>query len=463
MTSPYKLYALRYDNTRASVLEVVDNPANIGIRWALPGGVQRIEVTVKATSRADAYGRYTSHLGGGWAIADNWFGRPIADGWCYEIVPDGRWVTYLIGGAWKRHSDQYETTAPDATDTTDEFLKQILTDHLLAVNTDHSNIVATGTAVGDAFRLGQLFGTRPERLIKQIIDMGTSSDATLDYYLVPAPFDGTALQLPYAYLQPRSDTADISWQCDTKDLKGVTMSRNIWNLGNNIAIGYTQATTLAAGASAGATSISVTSNTNLADNVQIRITLDSGTEQTTTINGALTGVGPYTANLDDALTHAAASGNRVERTDAVATAEASDADSVATYWGRGQKTIRAELNQAQAEQYRDAYLAEYKDPAQETSFTIGSGRIRNSAGALYPVWRMLINPGYIRINDLMPSPGVFSASRDRERVFFVAALDYDHNARSMRVTPDAAQGDRRLDVLLQNLGAEVGQIVGRQT
>lgn len=450
----YNLSAYRYTTARSEMLESFGEPANIGIRCSLPGWLQRVEITVKAKSRADAYERYVSHLGHGFAIADSWLGTPIVDGWCYEIVPDGMHVVYIIGGAWKRHSDQYEQNDPGAVNT-DAYIKSVLSGHVPAVNSDQSNISGTSTSVGSVYRVDPLFGTNPDDIIEEMLKAGNSSDAVMDYYTVSAPFDGTALQNPYAYLQARSNTASIDWQVNRADLASLSMSRNIWNLANNVQIGYTQATTLSSGAASGATSLTVSSITGFSDNDEIRIEMDSGSFRSTTINGTPAG---STINIDDALTHAAASGNQVIRVTQTATSAAS---ATSDYWTRYRREYQKQLNQTQAQQYRDALLAEYKDPAQETSFSIGAPYVRNGNGALYPLWRLCHKPGYIRINDLFPEVSLFDTSRDRQRVFFMQSLDYDHASRRLRVVPDAARGDRRLDILLQRLGSDAGQTVSR--
>jgi hypothetical protein len=420
-----------------------------------------MEVTVRGRSRADVQERYRSHLGGGWALVDNWGYSPIADGWCYEIVPDGMYVHYVIGGGWKRHTDQYETTQPDPADDIADYIQTMLAAHVPAISSDYSNIATTGTVLGDTFRIESLIGARVADVIAQLLPMSTSADLGLIYYTKSALLSGTSLQAPLAVLSAISDAAAIDWQCEYSDLQGITMSRSIWELRNNVKIGYTQSTTLAAGAASGATAISVVSSTNLADNNEIQIELNSGTFQRTTINGAPTGGGPYTVNIDNALTHAAASGNQVKRTDPVKTSDESDATSVSRYWGRGYGEIKRDFDQTQAEQWRGALLAEYKDPTQESSFTIGPGVVRNAYGAKYPIWRMLERPSYLRVNAGLFDTQVFGASRNRETVFFVTALDYDHSSRTMRVVPDAKSGDRRLDVILQRLGAQTGQIVTR--
>jgi hypothetical protein len=74
---------------------------------------------------------------------------------------------------------------------------------------------------------------------------------------------------------------------------------------------------------------------------------------------------------------------------------------------------------------------------------------------------MLINPGIIRVNDLFADGAVFSNTIDGRQSFRIVALDYDHNRRSMRVTPDT-QNEAPLDVVLQRGGIMgIGQMIDR--
>jgi hypothetical protein len=151
----------------------------------------------------------------------------------------------------------------------------------------------------------------------------------------------------------------------------------------------------------------------------------------------------------------------VERIELTSTSSLSDSDSQSDYWLNTAYYSKPDLNNTQAEQYGNAILAQYGNPAQLSSFTIGSGYVRNGAGSRLPVWRMLINPGIIRINDLFADGETFSNSIDGRQSFRIVGLDYDHTRRSMRVTPDTLN-EARLDVLLQRAGiGGVGQIVDR--
>jgi hypothetical protein len=351
------------------------------------------------------------------------------------------------------------TDDPTATtDNTNVYLGELLT--VMGnkfVKTATTYLEDTGTDVGDYQIELDTIPPTAVKIIEDLLAMGNSANEIIDYWLVPAPMSGIYPQLPYAYLTGRDNTANVSWQSRERDLSALDISRNIWDLSNNVQVWYTQTTTVSSGGTDGSTSIVVASATNLVVGDEIQIQTDNDNFHTTTI-ATLAGT---TVTLNDPLPHTAAAGNLVKRSEPTPTAAATDSTSSNDYWSVTNYQLKSDLNQTQAEQYRSALLAQYKDPAQLTSFTIGSGYVRNYAGSRLPVWRMLINPGIIRINDLFADGETFSNSIDGRQSFRIVGLDYDHTRRSMRVTPDTLN-EARLDVLLQRAGiGGVGQIVDR--
>jgi hypothetical protein len=454
-----ELFLVRYDTAATAYGEIIRRPANLGVRWALPGGLQRLEFTIRAKSRFEARQRYNDHLGDRIALFDGMMDTPICDGWVYEIIPDGVHVHYIAAGSWKRHEGKVKFTDPSSTtDNTNVFLGELLTG-LFAdfVQTATTYLEDTGTDVGNYTISTESTPPNGAKIVNDLIAMGNSNNEIVDYWLVPSAISGIYPNKPYAYFKGRDSTDTISWQCRERDLSALDISRNIWDLANTVWVAYTQTTTVSSGGTDGSTSIVVASATNFVIGDEIQILTDNNNFHSTSV-GNISG---STFTLIDPLPHTAAAGNMVKRVEPVDTATASDADSGTNYWTDTAIYSKPELNQTQAEQYRDALLAQYKDPAQLASFTIGSGYIRNYAGSRLPVWRMLINPGIIRINDLFADGATFTNSIDGLQSFRIVAMDYDHNGRSMRVTPDTLN-EARLDVLLQRAGIEgVGQIVDR--
>lgn len=452
------LCAVRYSTDGAELLEVLDDVSGLAVRWSLPFGFQRLEFSIKTSSRLDAFQRYQNHQGDRIAILDHFVDTPIVDGYCYEVVPDGQSVTYIVGN--KRHTDEFEQDNPTPTDQTDVYIKSVLTGHVPSVNSDQSNIESTGLVIGEAFAVDDITGTLPKDIVDFLVSLGTSANEALGYYLVNQPLLGGLPREPKAYLVARdsTNTSLFSWQVDILDLAQYGFSRHIWDLANDVTVYYTLTTTLSVNAASGATALTVTSISGFADNDEIAITLDSDTVHRTTINGVPAG---STINIDDALTNAAASGNLIEKLTPTATSTATDTTSQAAFWKREFRSVQTQLNQTQAEAFRDLTLGLFKDPVQQTSFVIGSGKVQDQFGAVYPIWRLLINPDKIRVNDLFPISGIEDLTGNSSSVFRIIALDYNHDQRSMTVTPDNVNGSARLDVILQQAGIDIGQIIDK--
>lgn len=457
-----QLYAGRWNTARTTMLEFVERPAQVRARCSLPGWLQRLEITVKAKSRLDAYERYLRHHGQGMAIFDTWGYRPILDGWVYEIIPDGRHVTYIVGGGWKRMSDEYETDPPASSTTdTDVYLKSVLTNHAPAISSNHDNISATGTDMGDSFELGRNTGSTPQEIAKYVADAGTSSNYILDFWLRTSPFNRTALQGPEPWLAVRKTLGEYYYQIDKRDLVDMTFSRHLWDLANDVVLYFTWTTKLNGAHSASDTTLTVDSISNFAVGDEIEVSLDDDKTYRTSI----TNLSGSVITVLDGLPHSAPDDGVVYRRKPLQdTSAATDSASQSDYWERERRIVVDDLfgnffSSTQAAQIRDGILADFKGPAHEASFVIGAPYFRTDVGARWPTYRMLFMPTYLRINDLYPTEALTDFSLDAKSVFFTHAMDYDHNARRLRITPDAFFGDNRLDVILQRLGIGVGQAV----
>lgn len=229
-----RLMAGRWANsyTSPALLENFANVANVGLRWSLPGGIKRIELTVRGKNKFDVFDRYYSHLGHRIAVYDGLFHQPIADGHVYEIVPDGAFVHYVAAGPWKEHFRDRDTTAYSALTTLTSAIGTALTDHVTIVSSDQSNLADMGTVVGGTWVVDANGGSFVGDIIEDFLLMSDSSGTVWDYWLVSAPFAGASLGKPIAYLAPRFNTADIDWQFGRRDVTagGLQQSRHIWDL-----------------------------------------------------------------------------------------------------------------------------------------------------------------------------------------------------------------------------------------
>lgn len=105
------------------------------------------------------------------------------------------------------------------------------------------------------------------------------------------------------------------------------------------------------------------------------------------------------------------------------------------------------MDAAQAEQYANSLLV--NDPQQVETVVITSPFIRDAAGALWPLWEVIAQMGdrrVIRIVDLFPNAAALSGVTDRLSTFYITSLEYNGEARSLRVGLD--RPDRRLDATL---------------
>lgn len=458
------LNVARYSNDGTRLYEMFDSPKDIGVRWALPGGIQRIEVTVRSKSRQEAFNRYRYNIGDQIVLFDDYLDMPIARGWIYESKLSGLDVTYICGGAWKHHNDILVTTQPIPTDNTDEYLVNSVLPMVFGGAMNVSNIISTGIPISN-YELPTK-GKYPDEIIPDLLKMGDTSSNILDYWTNEPRFNfNQTLNYPNANLQPRYSSTGRStpntayWRVNLKDISTYELSRNAWNMRNNITIYYADTTTLSANASGGATSITVTNPGGFSSGYKIEVSLDSGE----TFNAVVDTVSGFNVNFITKIPGmgvVASTGNLVRVTEPLVSITTSDPIPVSNYWERQYAEDQAQFDSTQAQNYSEAMLTALSYPANENSFSIG-GFIWDAQEQKWPIWRLLTHPGIIEIRDLSPDGELFNTALDRLRSFNVVALDYDHTKRIMRVTPDAYYGEQRLDVILQQLGARVGQSVGR--
>jgi len=126
---------------------------------------------------------------------------------------------------------------------------------------------------------------------------------------------------------------------------------------------------------------------------------------------------------------------------------ASDSDSQSDFWTREIAATGGLLTSDAADQYRDLILNKQKLPLLKRAMPITSPHIRDNYGSKWPLWYPIKRGGgYLRINDLFPTPDLFSSSWDRKRVGQMMTLEYDDSTPSLRVVLDTE--DDRLDALL---------------
>jgi hypothetical protein len=436
-------------------------PSELSIRWALPGGVSRIEITIKARSKDDAYRRYMEHLGDTFGIYDTSC-HSVITGQCYEVIPDGSHVTYVCAGAWKRANDDFYNVGDfPATGNTDAIIKDILTDSVAITNADQTNIGASSVAIG-GWIPDHTPGTYAGNAIAELALVGDSADAMMDFYFVDHTLDESKPNLPIPYYKSRSATASPDWIFSIEDLapNGLTMARNIWNLKTLVWIAYGRWSGVHDGGNGANALIDASENFSLGvrpGDTVINIT-DNEVHEVDSISK--TGANWDTLNFVDNAT-----GNwdnndvySVKLRDPLWTAASAESSD---YWSVFYREIRPEMDKTQAEQYRDQLAATYSAPVQQQAFVISAPTIKDSSGVQHPLWRVFTHPSfYFRADNIFPDEAIFADSDDRAHTWMATAMDYTHSNYRLRIVPSS--GDSRLDSILNQAGIINAQMISTE-
>ena len=448
-----RLYAARYDEDDyggSAPVERFGEPAEVGLRWSVPFGLQRIEVTVRAESEFDAYARYRYHLGQTLAVYDGYADRYVA-GQVYEIVLKGRQVTYICGGPGHRLNDQlYFMSDFPGTGNTDAIIKDLLSNRCPTISSDQSNIEATSLAIGDWDVLG--WDNRAHKnagvAILELAKMGASGGTQTDFYLVDQPFSGLSLEKPLPYLTARSLTADPDWLFSKADLArgGLTLSRNIWNLLRQVWVGAFRYGGTHTGSSSSA--VLIDSTADFRKKIAVGESVVNLTQETV-----------WTIDKVDSQTQLSFSppeaGDDWDNGDQYVVALSSpmyqgSTSSETDLWATTLVTDQREMDKTQAAAYAAQQVSVFEKAVQQQSYVLGAPRIQSGRGVYRPLWRPIFgNSFYFRAVDLYPVATVFSDSDDREQTFQAIAMDYSYRRNRLRVVPST--GDSRLDILLAQL------------
>lgn len=473
-----KLMAARYDDVNLRRLsgvpvETFDSIMDLGVRLAFPGGLQRLELTIKAKSRRDAYDRYQHHQGQILIVFDNLMDKYIG-GQVFEVLPDGLFITYIIGGSWKRLSMMRWTLgsrpAYGPAVNTEDVIIDLLDDSGTAFsNTDQANISGTSVNAGgwvNQTLMGSSAGINGAQVVTELVAVGDSSDRLVNFYFVNGRFLGPmTLDLPKPYLKSVTTNADPDWQIEMKDIApgGLMVSRNIWNLKTAIRVAYGRYRGLCTttGTNNGVlTAAGATFETNqvapgdavynlttwqrytvksVDTQTQLTVTEDS----TTAFRAIDADSDQFSIRLSNTLHTAAAAGT-------------------VNYWDVTSIEDFPYLDQTQAVQVRDKLVALYDEPVQQQSFVLGSKYIKNGIGVREPLWRPLFEGSfYFKIVDLWPELELLKLSDNRKASFWSVALDYTYRNNRLRIVPSTE--DSRLDVLLAKAGIASGQIISTET
>ena len=456
---PNRLMVARYHDQTiggSAPNEHFTDPSELSIRWALPGGINRIEITIKARSKDDAYRRYIEHLGDTFGIYDTSC-HSVITGQCYEVIPDGRHVTYVCAGHFKRANDDFYNVGDfPATGNTDVIIEDILTDSVAITSADQTNIGASSVPIG-GWIPDHTPGTYAGNAIAELALVGNNANKMMDFYFVDQILDESKLNLPIPYFKSRSATASPDWIFSVEDLapNGLTMARNIWNLKTLVWIGYGRLSGADDGANndtlVDSTKDFVAANVSPGDRV-INVTDDAVYVIDTVATTALTFTDGATGLWNNGDVYS------IKLRDpqwTAASAESSD------YWSVFYREIRPELDQTQAEQYRDQLAATYSAPVQQQAYVISAPTIKDSIGVQHPLWRVFTHPSfYFRADNVFPDEAIFADSDDRAHTWMATAMDYTYSNNRLRIVPSS--GDSRLDSILNQAGLINAQMISTE-
>jgi hypothetical protein len=115
-------------------------------------------------------------------------------------------------------------------------------------------------------------------------------------------------------------------------------------------------------------------------------------------------------------------------------------------WDKEIAEFERSMNSTQAAQYAEALAT--VTPQQVQSFVISSPFIEDGAGAMRPLYDMLLyGGGYIRVPDLYPAASVFGDALNALTTFWITGMSYDYKSNSLTVDVDNLS--RRLDARLR--------------
>lgn len=453
---PGKLFAKRFSTAYdgngypATTYEQMDELVDAGVRWSLPGGVQKFVYTVRATNKFDVRRRITNHHGDRVCMLDNWADWPLADGWVGEIRPDGRFVHYVCGGPWvMAHNREYDTTPNWPSQTITAVLKTLLTNHVSALSSDQSNIATNATNLhqwgADSGILNH--GEYIDALIEALLEASDSSGAQYDYWVQPGPlFWGKPPKpLPYYEARPSSPTAD--WLVERAMLvEGhAAAASHIWELLTEATVFYGRVQGAHDGNQGNSSLVDSTTDFD-AEGVQEG---DGLQNLTSGQSGAVTSVegtrlrhtGGFTWNPDDIYEVT------LQQLQSVSSTVTGDP------WSRAGKFTAERMNETQAQQYADNLTAVRSQPLYQQPLVVGSPFIwGQTAGTRRRrrLWRPLIGGGYLGAVDFDLQP----AAAATQEAFRITSLDYVHGDNTLRLT--LSLPDSRLDYQLRAAGVGPG-------
>lgn len=469
-----QLYLSRFNTNGTEHLESFgDSFTGLGVRCSLPGWLQKLEFTIAAKSEADALHRWREHHGD-WIVLSDHRGRVLANAWVLDVQrqPGSLRVKYICKGSWERYDAEFYNSEDTEIDPADDIETTIqnLVQTISVAYYDAANIEANTEEVGE-FHIADVEdgpGFLPGEAIRELLDFRDASGNQWDFWSEPRWMkSGLPLLEAAKYVQrPTSGTPDF-----TVDLNDITTSEmwsaHIYDLATTISIlpGHLTGTATQTGTDP---YLNLQDNTvNFAEyNVQdgdVIVNLTETSSQGERIWCHVAGVtwndGGSFWELGTRLNNGTSwdSGDdydiKLQAPKKPATASSTTAD----YWTVEVVISAPELDQTAAANLAVALKNELSVPVLQQPFVIGGPYIRNASGAKIPIFELLRKPYFVRISGMDDARAALSYSAANRYGMFVTAVDYEHDTRTLRVTPNRPTD--RLDALLKNAGITRGEAV----
>ena len=441
----YKIHAGLWDSSNK--VDTFTAPANVGVSWSHQQlGVDRVEVDIVAFNMEDLWRRQRDHMGLRMAVyLPSYRGRPITGNVTSISLIAGNIVRY-VARIKPRFDGRLNTTAYAETDTVSDTIEGIVSVYSQLGVTDFSQIQSNPTQLG-GWSPTQPNGSRLSTSIKQLVDKSDASDNRYYFYFRDERFSGTTPQSWQPVYEAVSISREPDWFVNARDLRRLQQSRELTAYTTNAQVSFGTSTGTHTGA---------IGSPNLVDGVANFVTLGvkSGDKVLNLTTGGQTNVTSVTITAltcdggSTGTTFATGDAYAVQLQQPIGTAVATPATPL--YWRSDFVENRKEMTNAQALQYAGSKIANTAE--QFVGFTISSPFVRNRNGATVPLFQMIAEGGgYIRIEDLYPSPILFGEGADTLTTFLITGLKLDYTSNSMTVQIDNKNQDLDARLAEQNI------------
>ena len=444
------------------------NHSGLMIRCALPGWGQKAWFVARAPSQARARNQHQRAHGQRILIYDA--AGPVWQGWVMAVDIDGRWIRYEAAGTYQvRMRDDWYSPTIDVSDTVTDFMQAMLTAVAPAVYVNATNFASNATAIGDVFvrAVEEGEGLLAADVIPALLAMRDSSYNLYDFWLQPRRWANARPQYDAAHYAQRDKTrAWADWYVLQNDLVESDRQQH------SHIYDYSDSATVAYGHVTGTSSVPAPPTYYLYDPTvnfhALGVTVgDMATDLTRSAGGAP--VYMYVAGIsEDGHTLTGGSGynwytGAVGHDYSIKLQQLGNvtvtASGTTNLWSSvGQIFEAPELDQTQASQLAAELAATYSNPVYQEPFTIGGRFVRDTNGGRWPLWSLLRKPGYmVQLDRYEYDTSGNEIDIINRRGLFTSALDYNHDERTITVTPN--EPSDRLDVRLQAFGIVDGQTI----